>query len=76
MHLKPGIDFTQFLVAINLCNSSVYFETTEGDSLNLSSVLSKYIFCSIADRPELYQEGSIRCHNPEDYKILADYLTE
>lgn len=76
MHLKPGSDITQFLAAIKLCDDDVFFETTEGDSLNLTSVLSQYIFCSIADHPELYQDGRIRCQTQKDYDILANYLVE
>ncbi len=76
MHLKQNIDLKNFLLQIKKCNDDVFYETTEGDILNLSSALSQYVFCSITIQPEYWVTGTIRCTNDKDYDILADYLIE
>ncbi|MDF2514125.1 MAG: hypothetical protein K0S04_3991 [Herbinix sp.] len=76
MHLKETIDIKQFLLQIKKCNSDVFYETTEGDILNLSSALSQYVFCSITIQPEYWVTGTVRCSNEKDYEVLADYLLE
>jgi len=76
MHLKHNIDIKNFLLQIKKCKSDVFYETTEGDILNLSSSLSQYVFCSITIQPEYLITGVIRCNDTEDYKILGDYLSE
>jgi hypothetical protein len=76
MYLQTNIDITQFLLTIKKCNSDVFFETVEGDCLNLKSALSQYIFCSILDQPQFLQGGCIRCKEFSDYESLSDFLTE
>lgn len=76
MHLKQNIDLKNFLLQIKKCSDDVFYETTEGDVLNLSSALSQYVFCSITIQPEHWVTGTIRCTNYKDYDILADYLIE
>lgn len=76
MNLKRNINMKGFFLQLRKCKDDVFFETTEGDSLNLSSSLSQYVFCSIAIQPEYWITGTIRCANAKDYEILADYLSE
>ncbi len=76
MHLINNLNVIHFLSDINKCQGSVYFETPEGDSLVLSSALSQYIFCSIVKEPEFIQRGEIRLAEPDDAKVLAEYLCE
>ncbi len=76
MHLKYNINIKDFFLQIRKCNDDIYYETTEGDILNLSSALSQYVFCSIAIQPENWITGTIRCTNEKDYEILGDYLSE
>ncbi|KAB1438679.1 polya polymerase [Candidatus Galacturonibacter soehngenii] len=76
MYLKRDIDIKNFLLQVTKCAEDVFFETTEGDVLNLSSTLSQYVFCSISIQPEYWVTGTIRCANASDYKILSDYLLE
>lgn len=76
MQLKPDADITKFLLSIKHCQDAVFYESTEGDILNLSSTLSQYVFCSIANQPELWIHGIIRCENEEDYDIVAPFLCE
>lgn len=74
MHLKPNIDIMNFLNDVKKCRSSIYFETPDGDSLVLNSVLSQYIFCSIVTQPNLLDFGTIRFSNNEDQELLQQYL--
>lgn len=76
MHLKENVDIQNFLLQIKKCNDDVFYETTEGDILNLSSALSQYVFCSITIQPEYWVTGTIRCIDEKDYEALADYLIE
>lgn len=56
MKLKPQADLAAFLDAVGQCRSDVHFNTAEGDSLNLRSVLSQYVFAALA--------GSRNCGAP------------
>ena len=76
MHLKPDTDITKFLLTVKHCQSDVFYESDEGDVLNLASTLSQYVFCSIASQPELWCNGVIRCKSENDYAILKDFLTD
>ncbi len=76
MHLKVDIDIMEFLKKVEQCEDNVYYETLEGDILNLTSELSQFIFCTIAAKPHYWKTGMIRCKNPDDYKFLKDYLTK
>jgi len=76
MRLKPDTDFTKFLLSIQDCYNDVFFETQDGDRLNLSSALSQYIFCSVVGQSYDWTLGTIRCENPDDILILAPFLQE
>ncbi|MDF2587271.1 MAG: hypothetical protein K0S41_1112 [Anaerocolumna sp.] len=76
MHLKTDIDITQFLLQVKKCENDVFYETLEGDILNLTSALSQYVFCSIAKQPHYWKTGIVRCKNVDDYHILSEYLVE
>ena len=74
MHLKPDADIPKFLLSIKKCQGGVYFESQEGDLLNLASALSQYIFCSVVGQSYDWSRGVIRCEIPEDTLILSAYL--
>lgn len=76
MKLKPDADITKFLLSIKHCQDAVYYESAEGDILNLASTLSQYVFCSIANQPDLWENGIIRCDNKEDYRVIRSFLYE
>lgn len=76
MRLKTDIDITQFLSQVKKCSRDIYYETTEGDLLNLSSALSQYVFCSIANKPKYWKTGTVRCKDKADYQLLSTYLVE
>ena len=76
MHLKSDADITKFLLTVKHCQSDVFYESDEGDVLNLASTLSQYVFCSIASQPDLWRRGTIRCEAEADYNALKDFLTD
>ena len=76
MKLKQNIDVNAFLEAAKKCENEVFFQTTEGDILNLKSLLSRYVLMSIMGKPHLLQSAVITCVQEEDYKKLADFLEE
>ena len=39
MHLKSNADITKFLLTVKHCQSDVFYESDEGDVLNLASTL-------------------------------------
>ena len=47
MKLKENADLPAFLSQVKKCGGDVFLETQEGDSLNLKSTLSQYIFVSL-----------------------------
>lgn len=74
MKLKPQADLGAFLETAGQCHGSIHFNTAEGDSLNLRSVLSQYVFASLASRPELWRSGEIVCDEAADLLRLHDFL--
>lgn len=76
MQLKDGVNITDFLADIENCDAEVYFETPEGDSLSLNSIISQYIFCMIAKNSCQLKHGTFRLVNPEDLKWLDTYLED
>lgn len=76
MRIKNNINILDFLAKVNHCQAEVYFETTDGDLLVLSSILSRYIFCTLANEPQILTNGTIRFQNPIDQTILAEFLCE
>ncbi len=76
MKIKKDIDMLEFLKALKKCSGNVFFETSEGDCLALKSTLSQYIFCSIANEPELFLSGSLRFDDEADISLLLPWIEE
>lgn len=76
MHLRIDTVITAFLNDVKKCKDTVYYETREGDILNLSSALSQFVFCVIAAQPQYWRTGTVRCNNDDDYSFLEKYLTD
>lgn len=76
MKLKKDANTTDFINAAKKCGHDLYFETSEGDRLNLKSTLSDYIFAASAVDPEFLKKGKIVCEDEQDYKVIADYVEE
>lgn len=74
MKLKQQADLAAFLEAVGQCRGDVHFNTAEGDSLNLQSVLSQYVFAALAGKPELWCSGEIVCDAAADLLRLHDFL--
>jgi hypothetical protein len=74
--LKKDTDLAKFLIAVKACKNDVFFDSNEGDILNLASTLSQYVFCSMAGKENILKNGTVRCINEDDYSLLADFLCE
>lgn len=72
--LKKDADLKQFLQTVQTCGQDVYYETLEGDCLNLSSILSGYIFTASALEKEFLEKGEIICGDEMDYEKIAAYV--
>lgn len=72
--LKTNVDLTSFINTVQRCSGDVLFQTEDGDSLNLKSVLSCYLFSMISGNPVFLLSGIVVCRNEEDYSLLSNYL--
>lgn len=73
MHLTADTDITEFLKEVRNCSGEVCFKTSEGDSLNLKSTLSQFIFCNLTADPEILYKGTI-LYDISDEERLNKYL--
>lgn len=74
MRLRDEFNVVTFLENAKKCGGDVFFHTTEGDILNLKSLLSQYVLVSLICNPGLLQNAKIICTQEEDYTNLSDYL--
>lgn len=74
MKLKEYIDLIDFLSAVANCHGDVWFETPDGDRLNLKSELCKYLFATISNDDSIVGNAFIRCNDESDYQLIADYI--
>lgn len=74
MKLKQNIDILNFLKTIPTCKGEVFLKTYEGDILNLSSMLSQYIFISNSGNQDFLVTGIIECSNSDDWNVLEKFL--
>ena len=68
MKLKGKIDMMAFLKELKKCTGEVFFET--------KSALSQYIFCTIANEPELFETGTLRFEYESDISLLLPWIEE
>lgn len=76
MHLKEEIDIMDFLAAVKKCEGEVLFQTEDGDSLNLKSLLSEYLFSMVASNRNYILSGQVVCRVEEDYRLLGEFVTK
>lgn len=78
MKLQTDTDIIAFLKAVDKCNGDVYFNSSEGDMLNLKSQLSKCLFLAVSSssKENILYHGKITCTNPVDQTNLSFYLTD
>lgn len=74
MNLKDDFSMADFLETAKTCTGDVFFHSSEGDIINLKSLLSQYVLASIACKPGLFKNAHIVCTQDEDYAKLADFL--
>ena len=74
MYIKESADITEFLNAVSGCVGGVQFRTNDGDSINLRSVLSRFLFTTIISEPNGRSKGRVICQNEQDYERLSEYL--
>ena len=46
MRLKKNVSLKDFIDTVKRCQHDVYFESNEGDHLNLKSTISQFVFAS------------------------------
>ncbi|MCR5546810.1 MAG: polya polymerase [Lachnospiraceae bacterium] len=70
---KRNIDMVNFLKSVDSCLDTVLLKTTEGDTLNLQSQLSKFVFLSTALDYSYLNNCSISC-TPKDAQTLSEFI--
>jgi len=72
--IRENADITELLRNVKNCRASVFFETEDGDRLNLKSVLSQYVVAVLSEKKEILAQCSLKC-TEEDFRNLERYLT-
>ena len=73
-HLKKKINYIDFLKNAGKCNSEVYYETKDGDRLELHSAFCQFIFMDLIRRDA--KKGTVCLKDPQDFSFLGDFLEE
>lgn len=76
MKLKAPINVGAFIRTLGRCHGEVIMRTEKEDVLNLTSMLTRYIFICLTENPELLYSAHIECKDQEDRELLKDYLEE
>ncbi|MBR1758290.1 MAG: hypothetical protein IJ744_06125 [Lachnospiraceae bacterium] len=76
MRLKEMKEYLSFMEAVKKCQGEVFFDSSEGDHLNLKSTLSRYVFAVICNDKDLLSKGRIVCTEKSDYERLEAFLEE
>ncbi len=74
MKLRKNAVLADFLRQAQSCQGEVWFVTEEGDQLNLKSVLSEYLFLSVAISADLIAHGKILLEKSDDKAVIQSYL--
>ena len=76
MKLKNLENYLDFMQAVQDCEGEVYFNSAEGDHLNLRSTFCQYLFAAVCGDRDFLTQGEILCSRESDYEKLAAFLTE
>ncbi|MBY0217809.1 hypothetical protein [Paenibacillus illinoisensis] len=77
MRLKADVKLTDLIHRAKLCKEDVYYQTEEGDVLNLKSFLTQYLLQSIAySDASLLAGGQIVCMNEEENTHFSEFVVE
>ena len=74
MKLNPSTNIPRFLQAVYNCQGDVYFTTPDGDTLNLKSALSQFVFAAVIAGQLKDLHGDILLQDPRDLPVLECYL--
>jgi len=74
--LKPTIDYRELLRTVFTCDKDVYYLTDDGDTLNLKSELSKFVFTFLFSKNDFQPAGRVRCASREDLEKLRPFLAQ
>lgn len=74
MKLRENIDIIAFLKKVKTCRMDVYFNSAEGDHLDLKSDLCQYVLAASAHSSPLVREGTVECMDASDYERLGAFL--
>lgn len=73
--LKIGLECAQFMRAVDRCRGLVLLKTARGDTLNLKSDLSRFVFVSAFGNTNLMLDATLELTDPGDYACLANCVT-
>ncbi len=76
MYLKSNINVVEFMRRVRECKDEVTLHTTEGDILNLHSVLCQMIFSVAAAKEHIIHNAKVICENETDYDLIRDFINE
>lgn len=76
MKLKRLEDYLEFMEAVQGCEGDVYFNSAEGDHLNLRSTFCQYLFAAVCGDREFLTQGEIVCAKESDYTNLLPFLSD
>jgi hypothetical protein len=74
MKIKNDIDINQFFQSIKKCNGEVFFDTDDGNHLNLKSQLSQFFLAILYAKNKDLLGGEIHLTDPSDSSVLHSYL--
>lgn len=73
MRLKKDINLTAFFLSVQKCQGDVWFQSDEGDRLNLKSQLCQYVFLAAFLDKKIALSGMIVCERQQDAQMLRDF---
>lgn len=73
MRLKDDVNLQAFLTVVDKCEDEVFLYLQDGSVINLKSMLSKFVFASIAGTPEFLENSKIVCKDQKDETKLAGF---
>lgn len=74
MKLKRLHHYLDFMEAVQRCEREVFFNSAEGDNLNLKSTMCQYLFAAACGDRDFLEAGEIVCESKKDYARLQPYL--
>ncbi len=76
MKLRPDVDVVDLMRRVARCEGDVFFDTSDGDHLNLKSALCQYVFGVLAEDSDSMENGLLTCENEADMAIFSGCLRE